>query len=84
MVMYFVGSTCQGCGENSQGRELESGCQRAEPLSEPSSPDCQFGGVFMHQALRAGALRGLGGNSLGKPLKKVSEQISDQMGKSES
>lgn len=41
-------------------------------------------GVFMHQALRAGALRGLGGDSLGKPLKKVSVRISDQTGKSES
>lgn len=38
----------------------------------------------MHQALRAGALRGLGGDSLGKPLKKVSVRISDQTGKSES
>lgn len=45
MVMDFVGSTCQGRGENSQGRELESGCQRAESLSEPSSPDCQFGSL---------------------------------------
>lgn len=84
IVMDFVGSTCQGHGENSQGRELKSGCQRAEPLSEPGSPDCQFGGDFMHQALKAGVLRGLGGNSLGKPLKKVSVRISNQTGKSES